>query len=299
MVESQNKNDMKNFFLVGFLMLFTFYQSTLTIAQRVLQSTVSLKFHDGQGEKVYTYQKSNAAYLEVKLGEDKARFEAGETIEVYVKSETEQIGEKVVLSLKPGSTDVYVGEILFVKSSDAKSNNGKLEVIPGDRITLSYKLPDLKGSGHDTIDSEAWYRGPNWHFFNTGQNHVILIPKWAEISIKGEPIAPGDFISVFYEKNQNDKISLENAAGMGYLNAPGGVKYNGENVAIAVWGTQENKNNGMALGETFKWKIWRAKDNKYYDAKAEYMPIDNQFHISHTDKYVLDGISGINKLIAE
>ncbi len=267
--------------------------------QRLIQSTVELKLHDGKGNKVYTYQRSKVAYLSVKMGADKARFQVGNELSVLIKSETEQEAETIVLKLKSGTEDEFWGEIPLSEKEIAVKGNGLLEVKAGDRITFSYKLPDLRGSGHDTLDDEAWYRGPNWSFFNTGQNHVILIPQWAEISIKGEPIQPGDFISVFYEKKEGDKVELHNAGGMGYATAPGGVKYTGQNVAIAVWGTQENKSNGMALGEAFKWRIWRASENKYYDATPEYMPVDEKMHISHSGTYALDGISGVNKLIVK
>jgi hypothetical protein len=76
------------------------------------------------------------------------------------------------------------------------------------------------------------------------------------------------------------------------------VVWNGSsNVSLTAWGNDQSVSNpdGFADGESFKWKIWRASDQKTFDATAAYS-IGGSF--TATDKFATNGLSGLSALTA-
>lgn len=254
---------------------------------------------NGAGEKIVSHPDTKPLQIELRFRETNPDNGDIRTAIVMVTSETEPTGENVELTETAINSGIFRGAINVQQSAMPFATNKKLEVLQGDRIAAVYTLATQKGSVNDNVMDECWYKGPDWKFTNTGMSHIVLIPHFAQITIDGEKIKPGDFISVFYEKKSGDKIILENAGGMGMNVAPGGVKYTGNVTAIAIWGSQEGKNNGLAPGETLKWRIWRAKDGKVFDAVATYMSGEVDPTITDKDKYAIDGISGILTLTAK
>ena len=124
----------------------------------------------------------------------------------------------------------------------------------------------------------------NWDYVNTGTNHTIIIPLSTPIDLNGTPIANGDYIGLFYD-------SLGTSVCAGY------VQWNGINTNIAAWGTETDLitgatlNDGYAIGELLKWKIWQASTGIIYDAQPTYLigALDNAY-------YVTDGMSSLLSL---
>ena len=122
---------------------------------------------------------------------------------------------------------------------------------------------------------------PNWSYTNTGNNHQILIPEFATITLAGSAIEVGDYIGVFYD-------SLGTLACGGYL------QWQGSTVSLAAWGdnTLTTEKDGFDTGETFVWKIWDASAGVEYYAFATYQTAG----FANTDTYVTNGTSGITSL---
>ncbi len=118
----------------------------------------------------------------------------------------------------------------------------------------------------------------NWTYNNTGENHSIYIPG---ATINGYSIAVGDYIGVFYDQN-------------GSLECAGYVEWQGIPTGLSAWGTEVELNNGLALGEEFKWKVWRAIDGMIIDMTATYGT-----NFPNTNTYTTNGISGLTSLVGE
>lgn len=288
---------MNKFTTIGLFLLLLVTPSGMLSAQGLNNLTPDLYFVNAKGERIITHTSSEAIQIEAVLKDKSSALSAARSMQVIVLSETEPIGEAVTLKESAANSGIFKG-ILPVNENNAPADNKKLEVKAGDRISVIYSADNQNNASPDA-SYEMWYKGPDWNFVNTGMSHIILIPHYAQITIDGQKIQPGDFISVFYDKKAGDKTRQLNAGGMGLGVAPGGVKYTGNVTAIAVWGTQEGKNNGLAVGEVLKWKIWRAKDGKVFDAEATYMTEVMDPSIVNTDTYVIDGISGIMSLTAK
>lgn len=289
---------MKKIFLTSLIPAFLLVFS-MSNAQQIPASIPEIYITNGSGEKIGNHPDNKPLQVELRFRESNPAIGDIRTALVMVTSETEPMGETVELSETAINSGIFRGALNVQQSAMPFPTNKKLEVKQGDRIAAVYTLSTKKGSVNDNVMDECWYKGPDWKFTNTGMSHIVLIPNFAQITIDGEKIQPGDFISVFYEKKNGDKVTLENAGGMGMNVAPGGIKYTGDMNAIAIWGTQEGKNNGLAAGESMKWKIWRAKDGKTFDAVATYMSGEVDPTITDKDKYAIDGISGILTLTAK
>ncbi len=271
----------------------------MLFAQLKPATPLTIRFVNEKGETVYNHTTLNPILIEVNNFDTQQNNPDIRTMSVTLMSETEPLGESIELTETAANSGIFKGKAVVQKAAMPFATNKKLEVKQGDRLTMYIAQGDNSQGISPSHSAEAWFMGPTWNFYNTGSNHIILLPPFAKITIDGEPIKPGDFITVCYNRKSNDGSSLVNAGGMGYNYAPGGVKYTGEATAIAVWGSQEGKNNGMAVGETFKWKIWRASDGKEFDAVATYMSGEVDPNITDTDKFVVDGISGILTLTAQ
>ncbi len=122
------------------------------------------------------------------------------------------------------------------------------------------------------------YSQPNWSWSNTGANHIVLIQSTAIVTINGATLSNGDYIGVFYDS-------------LGTLGCAGYVIWNGSTNAVTAWGNSSSSSNedGFAIGELFKWKIWSSSLNQEFDAVVTYMgsPMPNQ------GTYTPNGMSGI------
>ncbi|MEA3443479.1 MAG: hypothetical protein U9R19_01995 [Bacteroidota bacterium] len=252
---------------------------------------------NSEGEKVFSYNNKETLYVKLVATYLDTDPNSKQSVGVTVGSDMEPEGEILLLEETGNNSGVFMGGLKFKKSPMPFKNSKFLEVENGDKITATYLIAKNEQGVEDRVFDNAYYDGPNWVFQNTGENHIVLLPPNIKITIDGEPAAPGIFVSVFYEKKKGDKVVLENAGGTGRGIAPGGVRWMGKVTTIAAWGAQDGKNNGLAEGEKLKWKIWNPKDGREYDAVATYMISDS--HITHTDKYTNNGISGILSLEAK
>ncbi len=281
--------------LLIFAMGHVFAQNTDATPQVVSpKKDANLYLTNSDGEKVFSYNNQEALY--VKLVAQHLNSDSGskQSVGVSVVSDMEPEGEVMILNETGNNTGVFMGQLKFKKSPMPFKNSKFLEVADGDKIMAIYIVSkDEQGVENRTFDN-AYYNGPEWVFQNTGESHIVLLHPEIKITLDGQPAEHGIFISIFYEKKEGDKTVLENAGGTGRGIAPGGVRWMGKVNTVAVWGAQDGKNNGMAEGEKFKWKIWNPKNGKTYDAVATYM--ENDPHITHTDSYTNNGISGVIKL---
>jgi hypothetical protein len=262
-------------------------------------SAIKVTITDESGKKVWSYANSTTLYVTCVNPQKNISQTAKDSFTLNVMSEVESTGELMLMSETTENSGIFTGTMKFRESPMPFASNNTLEAARGDRITARLLLSTDENGVETTAEDQAYFRGPKWSFQNTGSSHIILIPPFASITIDDKPIESGDFISVFYEKKTGDKTELINGGGMGREEAPGGVRYQGQVTSIAVWGAQENKQNGFRTGEEFKWKIWRASDGKVFDAEATYMTDQHGPHFSHRGEFAVDGISGILTLTAK
>jgi len=282
----------------------TFYLATIVIAMLFLLSTTvsvaqlisetEIQFTNSSGEKVFTYKTGDMVYVKLVYPAKNVDATMKETVYAKISSEVEKEGEIISLVETGVSSGIFKGNIKIRVSPMPFPNSSFVEVDKGDKLEVRYKLPENDKGIEEQIFDNAYYRGPEWTFVNTGSNHIVLLAPDIQILIDGKPAEKGIFVSAYYDKVVDGKKIQQNAGGTGKDIAPAGVRWNGQVTALAVWGSQEGKNNGFSEGETFKWKIWRPSDGKVYDAVATY--ITNDPRISHGDTYTKDGISGLIKL---
>ncbi len=250
-----------------------------------------LFFTNKEGKKVFSYNDTKVLFVKVINVKKNIDVNKKDQFSIVVSSEMEPDGEQVMLTETGKNTDIYIGNIKFKNSPMPFANSKHIEVAQGDKLTAKFVLSKNEQGVEDVIFDNAYYKGPDWTFFNTGANHIVLLSPDIVITIDGKPAEHGIFISAFYKKGSDDKSTYENGGGTGKSIAPGGVRWVGKVNAIALWGTQDGKNNGFAEGEEFAWKIWNPKDGKVYTAVATY--IENDERITHRGTYTKDGISGI------
>ena len=117
---------------------------------------------------------------------------------------------------------------------------------------------------------------PDWTVEVTSNNHIILVPNTADITINDLPIDSGDYVGVFY-LGQDDQY-----------HCAGKILWSGVTTTMTVYGAEPNEYNGMAAGEEFTWMTWKASINEVRMALVDY-----DLSMPNTDAYVIDGISGI------
>jgi hypothetical protein len=123
---------------------------------------------------------------------------------------------------------------------------------------------------------------PGWTYNNTGQNHTILVPGTAALTIDGSVIQAGDYIGVFYDS-------------LGTLKCGGYKIWQGSSMTIAAWGSNSGSFNGFASNEAFKWKIWQNSGAQEFDCEASY----NTVAFPNGQYYVNNGMSGLSSLSGE
>ncbi|MBT3210363.1 MAG: hypothetical protein HN704_11960 [Bacteroidetes bacterium] len=122
---------------------------------------------------------------------------------------------------------------------------------------------------------------PNWTYFNTGSNHVILVQNSINASIDGMPVEAGDYIGVFYNSGTS-------------LNCGGYAQWTGTTFSITAWGTEQGMNNGFAANEEIKWIIWDASTGAECQAVASYQTSG----FPQLGNFTSNGISALESLSA-
>ncbi|MEA3445224.1 MAG: C25 family peptidase C-terminal domain-containing protein, partial [Bacteroidota bacterium] len=122
---------------------------------------------------------------------------------------------------------------------------------------------------------------PGWSYSVTGTNHTILIPEFANISVDGDTIVPGDYIGIFYDS-------------LGTLACGGYMVWTGVTGSLTAWGV-DVANDGFVVGESFSWKIWKAGNETEYAATATYIQPPA---FPNTGLFQVNGMSGIESLTA-
>ncbi len=120
---------------------------------------------------------------------------------------------------------------------------------------------------------------PNWEVELTSNNHIVLVPSTANITINDLPIEAGDYIGVFYEGADQE------------YHCAGKIMYTGTTNTLTVYGADAGMDNGFQVGEQFLWKTWKASINEVRLALADY-----DTNMPDLDSYITDGISGITAL---
>lgn len=117
----------------------------------------------------------------------------------------------------------------------------------------------------------------NWTYNNTGSNHVVLIQPGV-VNINGTSPSIGDYIGVFYQQGNS-------------LHCAGYNTWNGGSMAVTAWGSQSGNNDGLANGESFKWKMWSAASMQEIDLTASY-----EATFPNSGFYLTNGMSSISSL---
>lgn len=120
---------------------------------------------------------------------------------------------------------------------------------------------------------------PDWNPIETSNNHIILVPTSANITINDLPIEIGDYIGVFYLDENNEY----QCAGM--------MMWEGITNTMTVYGADAGEANGMQVGEEFVWMTWKASINEVRLALADY-----DLTMPNEDTYEVDGISALTAL---
>jgi hypothetical protein len=120
---------------------------------------------------------------------------------------------------------------------------------------------------------------PNWDVEVTSNNHIVLIPSTASITINDLPIELGDYLGVFYVGTDEEYYCA------------GKLMYTGITNTLTVYGADPGMFNGFQVGEELVWKTWKASINQVRLALVDY-----DMTMPNTDTYVVDGISGITAL---
>ena len=126
---------------------------------------------------------------------------------------------------------------------------------------------------------------PPWSAHNTGVSHTIIIPTATSPSVDGAAVKAGDYVGVFYDSSGTLACAgFERWTGTGDV----GVSAAGDDPTTAA-------KDGLASGEVFKWKIYRASDGKVFDAQATYAPVGGI--ITNTNLFAVNGISRLSSLV--
>jgi hypothetical protein len=170
------------------------------------------------------------------------------------------------------------------------SNNASNNVLVSTYLELPYNAPTGYYDVHiqnATDGSLSYLNGflvniwaPDWNYNTAGNTHSIVIPNYADITIDGVPVEPGDYIGVFYDQS-------------GIPACGGFVQWTGITTSLTAYGASGG-DNGFNTGETFVWKVWDASANTVYHATATY--ITSGF--PNTNTFAPGGISAISGLAA-
>lgn len=121
---------------------------------------------------------------------------------------------------------------------------------------------------------------PPWQYKNTGSNHTILIPDYANVKLNDDTLIIGDYVGVFYDS-------------LGTLVCAGYSMWESGTTALSAWGADAGLD-GFKSGEKFKWMVWDSSKGKEYKALATY---DDE-NFPNYDTYTTNGMTGITSLLA-
>lgn len=135
--------------------------------------------------------------------------------------------------------------------------------------------------GTITVQSSC---GPDWPITTTGENHTVIVQATTPVMIDGMPVAPGDYLGVYYLDGATERYA-------------GKAAWNGQNISLTVYGDDNGtpQKDGYSPGESFKWRLWKASTEETYEATATYQPVDAI--ISDTDQFVNNGLSSLASLM--
>lgn len=210
------------------------------------------------------------------------RYDAGKGYVIFGSAALRSLGE---LDLREPSTGVLQvpgsdsnGRLGFVCASCDMDGDGYSEIIFGAHDS-SPAGRSMAGKvyvlfGNDFTGTVPVSQNHFTFTVNTGKNAVALIPKDAIPTIDGNPIAAGDEIGFFTPTG---------------ICAGAGV-WNGNNLAITVWGDDTNTTirDGFPEGESYSIRIWDASADRVYSATARYS--------QGTGVYYTDSISILSAL---
>ena len=91
------------------------------------------------------------------------------------------------------------------------------------------------------LNDESCLYSP-WEYSSTDCNMTVLIPVDVNISIDSESLLYGDWIGAFYENQFGDLV------------CGGSVMWKEETTSIALWGAENNQNNGFLENQNITWK---------------------------------------------
>ena len=174
-----------------------------------------------------------------------------------------------------GCTD----EDAFNYNPDATVEDGScIPVVLGciDEDALNYNANANTDNGSCLYDVP---NGDDWNVTATSENHSILIQNSIDLTGITPALANGDYIGVFYTKND------------GSQQCAGRVSWTGANLALVAYGNENGQDDGFEDNESFIWKIWRSSTNVTVEVTAEYNTAQ-----PNQGQYADDGISALTKL---
>jgi hypothetical protein len=179
-----------------------------------------------------------------------------------------------------------IGVVYGCTDATAMNYNEEANSNDGSCIAYVYGCTDVDALNYNelanTEDQSCLYpipTEPNWDVEITSNNHIVLIPSTANITINDSPIEVGDYIGAFYL-----------AADQEYYCA-GKMQYTGITNTLTVYGSDPGMFNGFEVGEELIWKTWKASLNEVRLALADY-----DATMPNLGNYITDGISGITAL---
>ena len=179
-----------------------------------------------------------------------------------------------------------IGIVYGCTDESALNYNEEANSDDGSCIAFVYGCTDIDALNYNelanTDDESCLYpipTEPNWDVEVTSNNHIILIPNTANITINDLPISIGDYLGVFYQEDDGEYYCA------------GKMMYTGVTNTLTVYGADPGMFNGFQVNEDFVWKTWKSSSNEVRSALADY-----DSSMPNTNAYVVDGISGITAL---
>ena len=179
-----------------------------------------------------------------------------------------------------------IGVVYGCTDETAMNYNEEANSEDGSCIAFVYGCMDVDALNYNelanTDDESCLYptpTEPNWDVEITSNNHIVLIPSSANITINDAAIELGDYIGVFY-LGQDDAYYCA-----------GKLMYTGVTNTLTVYGADPGMFNGFQADEKLVWKTWKSSLNEVRLALADYDAM-----MPNGDTYTTDGISGITAL---
>ncbi|MCX6256820.1 MAG: T9SS type A sorting domain-containing protein [Bacteroidia bacterium] len=205
----------------------------------------------------------------------------GQTLSVTISGQNTHFSQgNETIWFNQGSSTIFYGSGITVNSQTSSTA----------QFSLPYNAPTGNYDVHvqNPVDGLISYLNgfqitswaPSWTYTSTGISHSIVIPNYANITIDGVAIQPGDYIGVFYDQS-------------GAPTCGGYVEWTGTTVSVIAYGASGG-DNGFNTGETFVWKIWKASSNLVYNATPSYFSTG----FPNMGTFVVSGLSGLSGLAA-